>query len=443
MNAGNDAKGLLAARVKSLARDRGMTVVQLAEAASYTRRYMTTVLSGRTVPSSKVVTTLDKVLRANGELVALRERAAREQLARRHGLPLPEDAGSGSGRPLVSQTVRAEVGLWGGDLMSVDRRTVLGGGALAAALAAAADTSRAMATADPDPLTIDELEQEVAAISGRMFAVPHAVLFASTLQRWATVDQMLASRLTLATRARLTLAAGYLASYTASLGGFLGQPQVKRRFLVLARQYADDTGDPLLIGTVAGAQSRAALALGQFARAADVAGAAIPTAHPYVKARLAGYQAEALAAAGHPDRATDALATMRASMPNLPLMPGTSRWDAGEEATYAAMTCYRMGDAPGAIRNGLEALDAIDGDDFQGVGLAHISIAFGRILADRPDPAAAAVEGGHVLDIMQVTPDASLLARAEELREALRPWNPVPEVATYVSRLERLIAAEV
>ncbi|ONH31415.1 helix-turn-helix domain-containing protein [Pseudofrankia asymbiotica] len=407
MTADDDSKARLVLRIRALARARGLTLVQLAEAASYTPRYLTDVLSGRAVPSVKVVATLDRVLTAGGELVALRDQAAREQVARRHGLSIPEQplpvvpgTGTVGAAVLSSDTVDT-----GGVPMPIDRRTLLSAGPLAAVLATAADTSRAIAAADPDPLTIDELEAEASAIAGRMFTVPHDVLFASTVQQWVQVDQLLTERLTLATRARLTLTAGYLALYTASLGGFLGHPQVRSRFLVLGRQYADDSGDPLLIGTVAGMQSRSAFRAGQYTKAAELAGAAIPTAHPYSRARLAANQAEALAAAGRPDRASDALATMRASMPHLPPMPGSSVWDAGEEAVYTALTCYRMGDAAGAVRHGSEALTAIH-DDFQGLGYAHTAIGFGRILGDRPDPAAAAFEGERVLDIVKATPDA-------------------------------------
>ncbi|WP_157734775.1 helix-turn-helix domain-containing protein [Pseudofrankia inefficax] len=416
--ADDDSRTRLVRRVRELTRARGMTLVQLADAASYTSRYLTDVLSGRSVPSVKVVATLERVLAAGGELVALREQAAREQVARRHGLSIPEQTFPAAPRAGSSGAVDVwspDGAVWTkgpGEEADVDqdRREFL---SLAAIVALAGQVSDDIATADPTPRTLDRMEADADELSAQIYDLPTPVLLGRAASQWHAAHVLLDRPVSAPVRARLLMVAGAVSCRAAFLGRRTGDLTIQRHFGVLAGQYADESGDPLLIGQVAGLRSRTAFSAKQYAKAAALAAAGLNTAHPTQRARLAAYQAEALAAAGRAGEARTALDTMYAESRRT-----TFRWTTGDQLIFGAVTLSTLGEH----RPAADLADAyITGGEFdgEGVGWAHVTIGQALFAADRPDPAAAAHHGRLAL---AATPDAdlSVITRVADLHTHLR-----------------------
>ncbi|MEU8823536.1 helix-turn-helix transcriptional regulator [Streptomyces sp. NPDC048636] len=68
--------GEFSQRVRDLLRDRGMSVRAVARQLNYDHAYLSRVLSGKQQPSAQLITGLDNLLQANGELATLAARVA-------------------------------------------------------------------------------------------------------------------------------------------------------------------------------------------------------------------------------------------------------------------------------------------------------------------------------------------------------------------------------
>ncbi|WP_168211393.1 helix-turn-helix domain-containing protein [Actinosynnema sp. ALI-1.44] len=87
----------LASEIRRLRRKSGLSQVDLAAAAGYTRQYVSQAeIPRRNLPSLDLIRTLDDVLTAEGQLVALREDALVERQGRRVVLRKQQTAGSGA-----------------------------------------------------------------------------------------------------------------------------------------------------------------------------------------------------------------------------------------------------------------------------------------------------------------------------------------------------------
>ncbi|ONH33951.1 MULTISPECIES: helix-turn-helix transcriptional regulator [Protofrankia] len=168
------AKRELASRIRELRLAASLSQKQLADRVGFERGYVCQAESARGVPSENLVYALDRALDAAGELRTLREQARREQQARRYGLPNPRE---------VTDT---------------DRREFVQSGALAAAAGMAADVSRLIASVDPDPLTMEEMEADVDRIAATYMTTPHQVLTPRVLDGWREAEKALAGRVSLA-----------------------------------------------------------------------------------------------------------------------------------------------------------------------------------------------------------------------------------------------------
>jgi hypothetical protein len=213
--------------------------------------------------------------------------------------------------------------------------TVMGGlGALggrrlltdAADAAVAASRKRAQV----DPMTLEELDQDVERFALDCLAVSHAELFPQVWDGWQQVEQLLDARQSLKDRAHLTLLGGQLTYFLARLSFNLGDYAAARRHAVLAWEYAEDVGQPVLCASVRTLQSTIAYYGGQPQRSLYLLRAAEPYDTPYTCARIAANTARAYAALGDRSCAERALAAMERHLVDLPIQPGDSPytpWD--------------------------------------------------------------------------------------------------------------------
>ncbi|WP_131785264.1 DNA-binding protein [Protofrankia symbiont of Coriaria ruscifolia] len=369
--------------------------------------------SGRDVPSENLVAALERALDGAGELRTLREQARREQQAHRYGLPDPRE---------VTDT---------------DRREFVQSGALAAAAGMAAEVSRLIASADPDPLTLEEMEVDVDRIAATYMTTPHEVLTPRVLDGWRGAETALAGRVSLASRKRVTVLAGQYSYYLARLAFNTGDDVAARRFAVLASQYADDVGDPLLTGSVAGLRSSIAYYGGRFHMAAGLAAQARRSAHPYMRARLAAYEARARAATGDVDGARAALAAMTDAVFDSAPMFGEPPFDVEAVAGFTAVVAGRLGDGERAeahARQSIAILETRNGypEDY-GNTLAALSVAL--LLRPRPEPEEAAAVAMRALDVVATFPTRTVVQRARDLSGLFAEHRELPPVVDFRERL--------
>jgi hypothetical protein len=290
---------------------------------------------------------------------------------------------------------------------------------VADALGRAERMSRAITAARPDPWTLTELAEDSVTIGARYWSTPLEQLLPEVIARWEQCADMLERPLIGKICVQVIGLAGQFAYYAARIGHHTGDRRLASGFGTLASQYAEASGDSLLIGSVAGLRSVIAFDGARYAEAADIAGQATRVAHPYNRARLFAYQAEALAAGGHTDAARDALAEMRRNLVDLPPMPGMAIFDETDGLIFSAMALADTGDPAAAEALAREAIAGIPADQYMSHGHAWVTV--GKALAGH-DPGAAA--------------DAGLRAH-----EADRRW-PSVDIESRVRRLHRTLARE-
>jgi transcriptional regulator with XRE-family HTH domain len=316
----------------------GMRQWELARRVYCSAGHLCHVEKGRTFPSAQFVALIDEVLAAAGALVDLRRRADQERQASRLGLPVPPDEE---------------------DTTDADRRDVLRLGGLAAAAAAAADISRRIARADPDPLTLDELEAGIDQIAATYTTREYSDLVAKLGTGWADAETLLDTRVSGSIRRRLSLVAGQYAYYLSRAAGQVRDDASARSFLALAHQHAGEVGDLLLLGSVALERAAVAYGAGRYTVAVDIASAARDQAHPYVAPYLAACEAEAAAAAGRPDDARRALRDMQESLWFGEIMPGPAILDEEAGHYFTAAVHGLLGDGVAAEPHAQRSLEMI------------------------------------------------------------------------------------
>jgi transcriptional regulator with XRE-family HTH domain len=393
----------------------GQSQETLARAAHCSQGTVSHAEGGHSVPEDKIAASIDKELGAEGRyLEAVQRERIRRQLEQ-IGVPQPDAPTIKNGQK-VSRT---------------DRRAFLAATALAAAM-----VSRQIAGSDPDPLTLDDMEADVHGITAGYLTTPHAELEPRVAAGWQSADNLLSTRLTLAARRRVTTVAGQYAYYLGRLGFNTGNDSVARTFSVLASQYANDVGDPLLIGAVAGLRSSLAYYAGQYSKAADLAAAGRAAGHPASHGRLAAFESRALAAGGHRDTAEAALVAMR-NAPTSTVPTLGDAWNDHEGDAFVGVAYSRLGDgvtAEGYVRATLARIDtATAGAEY--VGNMLTALAQAMLQRERAEPEEAARLGGQALDILTDYPTRTVAQRATEIAGNLARF---PELAATVEYRERL-----
>lgn len=415
-----DARGRLTRRLGELMEHRGHSRQSLADATGYKRPQISEAIAGKQIPSANLIRSLDRVLSAGGELISMWKEAKLEDLARSLDEELP-------GIP------RAR----GGD--ATDRREVVELGVLTAAAGLAGEVSRRMARGDPDPLTLDELDERLDQIGASYTTTPHATLAPLIIGGWQDTERQLDSRLSSRVRVRLTLAAGQFAFYGGRLAFNLGDDAAARRFASLAELYARDVDDPLLTGSVATLQTSIAYYTGRHTSAADIAAQARVGSHPYLRARLAAYEARARAAAGQHDQARQALRDMQEAVWVGEPMVGTEPF--GEELmhTFVAVVSGRLGDGAQAEPHARRALAILQatGGGYEDIGGTYNALAQALLRRRDPDPEQAADAASAALAVLEGRPTRTVIQRSGQIWQELGArWEGQRAVVELGDRLQ-------
>jgi len=337
----------LAARITEL---RGsMSKTDLGRHIRYDRTAITRAEQGEIVPSAAMLARMDEFWRTGGELVALRRIVMGEE-----------------------------------EVSPTNRRDALRSLALGVL---AAELSRRIATADPDPLSLDEYEMDVHRVAGAYFTTPHQQTATQLAPAWETVEGLLDTRLSPGPRKRLTNVAGWYAFYLGLAMFDLGDDEAAIGFLRLATQHADETGDLLLSGSSAAIRSSVAYFNDAYDLAYEIAGPSQVKTHPYTRPVLAGCAARAAAKARRPDEAQSALRDLEDSVWDGGIMPGPNPGNAAFFHSFHAGTLTHLGDgtrAEGHARMGLAAQMDIDPSQFIQVAGKWETLA--RTFLQRPHP---------------------------------------------------------
>jgi transcriptional regulator with XRE-family HTH domain len=346
----------------------------------------------------------------------------------------------------------AEVlGLLGQEAETANRRTaikaitVVGGlGALGGrrllsdAADAAVAASRKHATVDL--MTLEELEQDVQQFALDCPHVPHVELFPRVWDDWQQVERLLDARQNLKDRMQLTLLGGQLSYFLGRLSFNMGDYPAARRHAVLAWQYAEDVGQPVLCASVRTLQGTIAFYAGQHQKALDLLQAAEPYNSPYSRSRIAANAARAHAVLGDRPRAEQALAAMERHLVDLPVRPGSSPYTTAAATAALAGTFTRLGAGETAEEHARQAValhssPGLKETQFEDRGNATLNLAASLVVRRHPEPEEAARLGIEALAVPEAQRSETVRKRAVELGQVLGRWGTMPTVKDFAERL--------
>lgn len=380
------------------------------------------------LPTRETVEILDRVLGADGELVALWRGASLEDHAIEIGERSPvTSAGMARRDPQRTATVEQ-----GEEVSPTRRRDALRGGLVFGSAAAAAALSERIATADPRPAKLDQYEAEIHQIARVYRTTPHTELAERLESAWLRTENLLDTRVSPKTRRRLTWIAGWQAFYLGTLGFDTGDDDAAREFLALADQHATDIDDHLLAGSAAAMRSTVAYFTGAYGTAADIAYQARQNAHAYTRPILAGCEARAAALSGRPDDARAALADMQDHVWSGGVMPGPNPGDQAFVHAFLAVTFSHLGEGEKAeshARTGLDLELANGPRHYVQVSGNYTALALTLLNRDHPDPEQAATAAGQALAVLGNTPTRGTIQRAGEVWHQMNGrWSELPAV---------------
>jgi transcriptional regulator with XRE-family HTH domain len=449
----------------------------LAKLAHCSSSHLSEVENGRKLPSVGLVQNLDRVLETAGEdglverfwgavaeqTVERHDRQARRRQAADRGVALPSasvelqptglvpDLGTASGASSTSATFLVEPGPQGRGVKRANRRTaikaitVMGGvGALGGrqVLADAADAAVAAyrKQAQVDPMTLEELDQDVERFTLECLGVPHAELFPQVCHDWQQVERFLDGRQGLKDRAHLTLLGGQLTYFLARLSFNMGDYAAARRHAVLAWQYAEDVGQPVLCASVRTLQGTIAFYAGQHHKALDLLRAARAYDTPYNRSRIAANTARAYAVLGDRPRAERALAAMERHLVDLPPQPGDSPYTTATAMSALATTLACLGEGGAAepyARRAVALYDvpAVRDTLFEDRGNATLNLAASLVLRRQPEPEEAARLCIEAIAVPEAQRTETVGKRAVELYGLFGRWRTNPAVKDFADRL--------
>jgi hypothetical protein len=312
-------------------------------------------------------------------------------------------------------------------------------GALVGPAQRAAQISRAITAANPDPLTLAELQHGVQRLTTLYPTTPFGSLVEPIERAWDDAEALLESRVSGTARRDLELVAGQYAFYRGQLAFDMADEQTALTFLVLAAQHAEAAGDTLLAGSVAVIRSALAFFAGDFRGAATTARRGQPGAHPYVAPVLAGCLARALAQIGDADGAHTALRTMQDTVWTAGPLPGSSIGDEEFCTHFTAVTYTYLDQGEDAEPIAREALYRLDSTG-RHHDIAGMQLALARSLIRRrtPDPEQAALAVNAALTAATGNEHGSTTERAAGIYRRLtarQQWAQLPAVRDLGDRL--------
>jgi len=457
----------LVREMRRLRRRAGVSQRVLATRMGYAREYVTMAERGARLPSREFLVRYAHALDAATTLLPLCEEAREEDDAikkaaqavrRQQALALTDreavrlqaltEPSRLAGRPPASRQAGQPASAVEPASASIadsavdereERSGALGGkGLLTDAANAAVVASRKRANLDP--MTVEELDQDVHRFAVDCLAVPHAELLPQVWDDWNQVERFLDARQSLTDRAQLTLLGGQLTYFLARLSFNMGHYAAARRHAVLAWQYAEDVGQPVLCASVRTLQGTIAFYAGQHHKALDLLRAAEPYNTPYNRSRIAANRARAYAVLGDRPRAEEALAEMERQLVDLAVQPGDSPYTTATAMSALASTLVRLSDGEAAeeyARQAVAMYDApgVEDSRFEDRGNATLNRAASLVVRRRPDPEEAVRLGIQAIAVQQAQRTETVRQRAVELLELLGDWHATPAVKDFADRL--------
>ena len=453
-----------------------MSLDALAKLVHCSSSHLSEVENGKKLPSVGLIQNLDRVLETAGEdgLVERFWGAVAEQTVERHDRqarrraterrvalpsasaelqptgPVP-DTDTASGASSASATLQVEPRARGREVKRANRRTaikaitVMGGvGALGGRhlLIDAGDAAVAAyrKRAHVDPMTLEELDQDVERFALECLGVPHAELFPQVCDDWQQVERFLDTRQSLKDRAHLTLLGGQLTYFLARLSFNMGDYAAARRHAVLAWQYAEDVEQPVLCASVRTLQGTIAFYAGRHEKALDLLRAARAYDSPYNRSRIAANMARAYAVLGDRSRAEQALAAMERHLVDLPPQPGDSPYTTATAMSALATTLACLGEGGAAEPYARRAValhcpPGVTDTLFEDRANATLNLAASLVLRRQPEPEEAVRLCIEAIAVPEVQRTETVRKRAVELYGLLGRWRTNPAVKDFADRL--------
>ncbi len=317
---------------------------------------------------------------------------------------------------------------------------VVGGHLLDDAADASVVASRKWSASSVDPMTLEELDQDVERFARDYYSIPHAHLFPEVWEGWLQVERSLDGRQGLKDRAHLTLLGGQLTFFLARLSFHMGDYGAARKHTVLAWRYAEDVSQPVLCGSVKALQSSIAFYTGQYRKALDALQSAESYLVPYTHARLAAYAMRVHARLGDRPSAEAARRQMEHHLVELPVTPGESPFTAATAMMFAAGAYARLGDGKTAEDCAHQAIARYDSPELRSTlfadrGHAKLNLAASLIARQRPEAEEAARVGAEALSVPETQRNDTVRQRAVELWELLADWRMTPAVKDFGDRV--------
>jgi transcriptional regulator with XRE-family HTH domain len=467
----------LGAEVRRLRAARRLSLDALAKLVHCSSSHLSEVENGKKLPSVGLIQNLDRVLETAGEdglverfwgavaeqTVERHDRQARRRQAGERRLALPPasvapqptglvpDTDTATGASSASATLQVEPKARGREVKSANRRTaikaitVIGGvGALGGRhlLTSAGDAAVAAyrKRAHVDPMTLEELDQDVERFALECLGVPHAKLFPQVCYDWQQVERFLDGRQSLQDRAHLTLLGGQLTYFLTRLSFNMGDYAAARRHAVLAWQYAEDVEQPVLCASLRTLQGTIAFYAGHHQKSLDLLRAAGAYNTPYNRSRIAANTARAYAVLGDRPRAERALAAMERHLVDLPPQPGDSPYTTATAMSALASTLTRLGEGETAEAYARQAValhnvPAVKDTPFEDRDNATLNLAASLVLRRQPEPVEAARLGIEAIAVPEAQRTETVRKRAVELYRLLGRWRTSPAVKDLADRL--------
>lgn len=257
---------------------------------------------------------------------------------------------------------------------------------------------------------------------------------------WRQAEELLDGRPSLKERVHLTVLGGQLSYLLGRLSFHMGEYTAARKHAVLAWQYANDVGQPVLCASVRMLQSSIAFYTGHPHKALDLLHAAEPYVTAYTRARVAAYAARGHAMLGDAPSANQALGQMQHHLVDLPAEPGESPFTAATAILFLGGTYVRLGDGQTAERYARQAVASYDAPELRGMafsdrGHAKLNLAASLLVRPRPEPDEAARLGTEALAVPEAQRTETVGKRAMELRGLLAGWRATPAVKEFDDRL--------
>lgn len=393
----------------------------LSRRMAYVREYVTLAERGVRVPSEQFIALYAQALGATQVLLPLWEAARAEDEAIKRARQ-PQEVPDAFGRDQAARPIDTAAGL------------------LRDAADAAAAASRRRS--DADPMTLDELDQDVERFTLECPRMPHAKLFLQVWDDWRHVEKMLDGRQNLEDRAHLTLLGGQFTYFLARLSFNMGDYGAARRHAVLAWQYAADVGQPVLCASVRTLQGTLAFYAGQHQKALECLQATEPYQTPYSRPRIAANRARAYSVLGENSKARQALAEMEQALVDVHPQPGDAPYTTATALSAMASTLTRLGDGAAAEEHARQAValhnvPGAEGALFEDRGNATLNWAASLVVRGQPEPEEAARLGIQAIAVPEGQRTETVRKRAVELLQLLNDWRATDAVKDFAERLHQ------